>query len=56
MKQEDLKKGDTIRCHDKDDMLNTDLELCRLGYNTDYMYEKDGKTGYWIEILGKTED
>ena len=56
MKQEDLKKGDTICCHDKDDMLNTDLELCRLGYKTDYMYEKDGKTGYWIEILGKTED
>lgn len=53
--QNDLRKGDTIQCKDKDDMLNIDIELCKLGYTTDYLYEKDGQNGYWIEIKGKKE-
>lgn len=53
MNQKTVKKGDAIKCIDKGDVVNTDIELNKLGYKTDYMYEKDGEKGYWIEILGK---
>lgn len=50
-----LKKGDTIQCRDKEDLLNTALELDRLHIKNDFLYEKDGQKGYWIEVL-ETEE
>ena len=45
-----LKVGDTIKCADKDDLVETHNILQRQGYNTDFLYEKDGKKGLWLEI------
>lgn len=38
-----LKVGDTIKCADKDDLVETHNILQRQGYDTDFLYEKDGK-------------
>ena len=43
--------GDTIKCADKDDMVNTMLELSKCGVETDFVYEKDGEQGLWLEVL-----
>ena len=45
-----LRKGDTIRCANPKDLINTMQEIERLGYSTDFMYEKDGEHGYWLVI------
>lgn len=45
--------GDTIECRDKEDMVNTDEELRKRGYDTEFVYEKDGVKGLWIEVVGK---
>ena len=47
---EKLKKGDTIKCHDKDDMISTMMALAKEGIETDFLYEKDGKKGLWLVI------
>jgi hypothetical protein len=47
----ELKKGDTIKCKDKDDMVNTFMELQKEGVGTDFLYEKDGKKGLWLIVL-----
>ena len=39
-----LKVGDTIKCADKEDLLNTYNDLALNGVYTDFLYEKDGKT------------
>ena len=51
MSSYNLKKNDTIKCRDKEDMLNTFMELTKEGYDTDFLYEKDGIKGLWIVIL-----
>ncbi len=51
MQQNDLKIGDTIKCS-KDECVEVDIELNKLGYTTDYIFEKDGEHGYWIVIKG----
>lgn len=51
MSSYNLKKKDIINCHDKEDMLNTFMELTKEGYDTDFLYEKDGVKGLWIVIL-----
>lgn len=33
-----LKAGDTITCHDKDDLIDTMFELARSGIETDFDY------------------
>lgn len=53
---ERLKKGDTIECRDKDDMVAADEILIQKCYQTDYFYEKDGKKGLWIVILGREDE
>ena len=45
-----LKIGDTIKCHDANDMINTMTDLAQEGIDSDFVYEKDGKKGYWLEI------
>ncbi len=42
-KKSDLKVGDTIKCHDPDDMIDTMNELVKSGIETDFLYKKDGK-------------
>ena len=48
----DLKIGDTIKCSDADDMVDTMEELTKSGINTDFVYKKDGKEGFWIVVTG----
>lgn len=51
-KPNDLKIGDTIKCSDADDMIDTMERLAKSGINTDFVYEKDGKEGFWLEVIG----
>ena len=46
-----LKSGDTIKCSDGEDMIKTMNELGKYDIQTDFLYEKDGEKGYWLEIL-----
>lgn len=46
-----LEVGDTIKCADKEDLLNTHNELALNGIYTDFMYEKDGESGLWLEVI-----
>ena len=50
-----LQVGDTIKCHDADDMILTMTELEKENITTDFMYEKDGVKGLWlvVERMGK---
>ena len=50
-----LKVGDTIKCHDADDMIHIMQELAKENITTDFMYEKDGVKGLWlvVERIGK---
>ena len=45
-----LSIGDTIKCADKEDCVNMMLELAKEGVKTDFLYEKDGKKGFWLEV------
>ena len=45
-----LKVGDTIKCRDADDLIDTMKDLAKEGIETDFVYEKDGKRGLWLEI------
>lgn len=46
-----LKKGDTIKCSSSDEAVDLMDTLIREGYDADFLYEKDGEKGLWIEIL-----
>lgn len=45
-----LKKGDTIKCHDKEEMINLMYELQKENIETDFIYEKDGVKGLWLIV------
>ena len=45
-----LSVGDTIKCANKDDLLQTHNELAENNIMTDFMYEKDGIKGLWLVI------
>ena len=45
-----LKKGDTVKCHDGEELLDLMKELEKEGYETDFHFEKDGEKGLWLEI------
>lgn len=49
---EGFKVGDLIRCNNAQDMVVTDYELVKAGYETDYAYRVNGEDGLWIEIRG----
>ena len=51
-RNETLKTGDTIKCHDKDDLIKTMKELAKENVETDFLYEKGGVEGLWL--LGTT--
>ena len=45
-----LKVGDTIKCADADDMINTMTDLAREDIFTDFLYEKDGVKGFLLVV------
>ena len=45
-----LQKGDTIKCHNADEMVELSTILSKEDIDNDFLYEKDGKKGFWIEI------
>ena len=45
-----LKVGDTIKCHDKDDLIKTMTELAKCNIVTYFLYEKDGENGLWLVV------
>lgn len=51
-----MKKGDTIRCRDKEDMLNTFLNLTACGMELEFCYERNGEQGYWLEVMEDFEE
>ena len=42
--------GDMIRCHDEKEMIAIMECLAKEGITTDFVYEKDGEKGLWLEI------
>lgn len=42
--------GDTIKCHDKNDLVHTMYELQAEGIETDFLFEKDGEKGLWLKV------
>lgn len=51
MRSDTLNIGDTIKCANKDDLLETHNELALNGIITDFLYEKDGEEGLWLEVI-----
>ena len=47
----DIKVGDTIKCHDRDDMIETMYALEKDDIETDFLFEKNGEKGLWLEII-----
>lgn len=45
-----LRAGDMIFCHDKDDMVRTMNNLARLGIQTGFVYEYQGKKVLALEV------
>lgn len=52
----ELKIGDTIKCHDKYDLIDTFQELQKLDIDSDFIYEKDGEKGFWLVITDFLSD
>ena len=50
-----LKVGDYIKCHDKEDMADTSIELCKDGIQTEFVYEMNGEGGLWL-VVTEVED
>lgn len=50
MREPKIKTGDTIKCSDADDMVETMTELFRKGINTDFMYELNGEKGFFLVV------
>lgn len=51
-----LKVGDYIKCRDKADMVEAMYQLQREGIETDFIYERDGKKGLWLEVVKVIKD
>lgn len=45
-----MKVGDIIKCRDADDAADTTIELAKLGIETDFVFERNGQPGYWLEV------
>ncbi len=48
----ELKIGDTIKCHDPEDLIENMYGYESVGIRTDFCYEMDGERGYWLVITG----
>ncbi len=51
----ELHVGDTIQCGDTDDVVKTMKDLAKEGVETDFLYEKEGVQGLWLEVKKKGE-
>lgn len=47
----ELQVGDTIKCHDAEEMIEYMYGLMEQGIETDFLYEKDGEKGLWLEVV-----
>ena len=43
--------GDWLKCKDKYDMVDTMMRLADEDIEAEYRYRKDGKSGYWLEVI-----
>lgn len=50
-----LKTGDTIKCHDAEELIEYMYGLAKEGIETDFVFEQDGVKGFWL-IVTKVED
>ena len=46
---ERLKVGDTIKCATSKEIIDL-MMLAKEGIDTDFLYEKDGEHGLWLEV------
>jgi hypothetical protein len=46
-----LQVGDTIKCHDKEEMVQLMTDLEKEDIHTDFLYEKDGVKGIWLVVV-----
>lgn len=51
-----LEVGDTIKCSTSEEMVDLMKELAKEGIDTDFLYEKDGEHGLWLEVVEVLED
>lgn len=51
-----LTVGSTIECNSAQDMANMTTFLAREGIMTDFLYEKDGRDGYWLIVTEVEND
>lgn len=47
-----LQVGDTIQCGDTDNVVKTMKDLAKKGVEIDFLYDKDGVQGLWLEVKG----
>lgn len=50
IRSENLKVGDTIKCNTEDEIISLMNKLSEENIETDFLYEKDGEQGLWIEV------
>ena len=50
MCKRDLQVGDTIQCRDREEMLHYMYALQDDGIESEFLYEKNGVKGLWMEI------
>ena len=46
-----LNIGDTIKCANADEMIALSEKLAKEDIKTDFVYEKDGVKGLWLEVV-----
>ena len=46
-----MKIGDTIKCADAEDMIETMYALAKEGIETNFLYEEGGVKGLWLEVV-----
>lgn len=49
-KDTNLKVGDTIKCHNADEMVDVMTALAQEDIQTDFIYHKDGEDGFWLVV------
>ena len=47
-----LSVGDTNQCGDTDNVVKTMKDLAKKGVETDFLYDRDGVQGLWLEVKG----
>ena len=46
-----IEVGDWLKCKNKYDMVETMMRLADEDIEAEYRYKKDGKYGYWLEVM-----